>query len=115
MQYLTSHVFLGSLSYTFLTEEVSFTHLLLPIFPPKLPLNPVSNFNCSVCFVSCQWLRLTKLSATGQEDMNNSSSTTAVWPVYSNQVYTILAQQKSLTVRIKRAGTPIYKHAKKEN
>lgn len=43
--------------------------------------------------------------------MNSSNITTAVWPVYSNQVYTILAQQKSLT--IKRAGTPIYKHAKK--
>lgn len=46
--------------------------------------------------------------------MNSSNPTIAVWPVYSNQIYTILAHQKSLTVRIKRAGTPIYKHAIKE-
>lgn len=54
MQYLISYVILGRLSYTFLTKEVSFMHSVTSPFPLKTDLNPLSNFNCSVPFVSCQ-------------------------------------------------------------
>lgn len=41
MQYLTSHVFLGSLSYTFLTEEVSLMQSVTSPFSPKTSFNPL--------------------------------------------------------------------------
>lgn len=89
-------------------------HSVTSSFSLKTVFKPFVQFQlfCMYCKLSVN--KVTKLSATGEEVLN-SSNATAVQPVYSNQVYTILAHQKSLIIGIKRAGTPIYKlNAKNE-
>lgn len=113
MQYLTSHVFLGRLSYTFLTEEVSFMHSVTSSFSPKTAFRPFVQFQlfCMFCKLSMAKGNQAQCYWRGRhEQLQHYHCCLA--SLFQPSI--TLAQQKSLTVRIKRAETHKYKHAKKD-